>query len=174
MPTLQSPSRAMPAAQSGSRLARRIAPARLALRGLDKLTPLLDLGIRLYLAKVFFQSGLSKIASWDSTLSLFDGEYAVPLLPPEAAAFLGTGVELCFPVLLALGLGSRFAAAVLFVFNIIAVIPYPDLGAVGLKDHQTWGVLLLVSLLHGPGLLSLDHWIRRRFMPPASGGRHAR
>jgi len=151
-----------------------VPPARLALRGLDMLAPVLDLGIRLYLASVFFQSGLSKIASWDSTLALFDGEYAVPLLPPEVAAFLGTGVELFFPVLLVFGLGSRFAALVLFVFNIIAVISYPDLGAVGLKDHQTWGVLLLVSLLHGPGLLSLDHWIRGRFMPRAGGERHDR
>ena len=76
---------------------------------------------------------------------------------------MGTGVELIFPVLLVLGLGSRFAAFVLFVFNIIAVISYPDIGEVGLRDHQMWGLLLVVTLLHGPGALSLDHLIARRF-----------
>ena len=65
-------------------------------------------------------------------------------------------------MLLLLGLGARFAALVLFVFNIVAVISYPDLGEVGLRDHQTWGLLLLVTLLHGPGKLSLDHLVGRR------------
>ena len=62
------------------------------------------------------------------------------------------------------GLGSRLSALVLFVFNIVAVVSYPDLGEVGLRDHQVWGLLLLVTLLHGPGKLSLDHLIGRRFL----------
>ena len=136
--------------------------ARKAVRSLDALAPIVDLAVRIGVASVFFKSGLSKLASWSSTVSLFENEYAVPLLPPELAAYLGTGVELAFPVLLVLGLGSRFAAFVLFVFNIIAVVSYPDLGAAGLKDHQTWGLLLLVTLLHGPGALSLDRLIGRR------------
>lgn len=136
--------------------------ARKVVRGLDKLAPIVDLAVRIGVATVFFKSGLSKLASWSSTLSLFENEYAVPLLPPELAAYLGTGVELAFPVLLALGLGSRFAAFVLFIFNIIAVVSYPDLGAAGLKEHQTWGLLLLVTLLHGPGALSFDRLIGRR------------
>ena len=131
--------------------------------------PLADLAVRLFVATVFFQSGLTKIANWDSTLSLFENEYAVPLLPSNLAAFLGTGVELLFPVLLVAGLGTRFAAFVLFVFNIVAVVSYPDLGAAGLKDHQLWGLLLLVTLLHGPGALSLDRLIGRRlFGAPAA------
>lgn len=152
---------AAPAAPS-SALARLSALRLRALRVLGLATPLLDLGVRLIVANVFWKAGLTKIASWDSTLALFENEYAVPLLPPEIAALLGTGVELVFPVLLALGLGSRFAAAVLFVFNIVAVISYPDIGEVGLRDHQTWGLLMLVTLLHGPGALSLDRWIARR------------
>lgn len=128
------------------------------------LAPALDFGIRLLVASVFFKSGLTKIASWSTTLSLFENEYSVPLLPPELAAYLGTGVELGLPVLLVLGLGARLSAGVLFVFNIIAVISYPDLSEVGLKDHQYWGLLLLVTLLHGPGKLSLDHLLRRKFL----------
>jgi len=128
-------------------------------RALDFASPAVDLIVRLLVGSVFFQSGLTKIMSWSSTVSLFENEYVVPLLPPEIAALMGTGVELFFPVLLLLGLGTRFAAFVLFVFNIIAVLSYPDLGEVGLKDHQMWGLLLLVTLLHGPGALSLDRLI---------------
>ena len=78
-------------------------------RGLAFGAPLADLAVRLFVAAVFFQSGLTKIANWSSTVSLFENEYAVALLPPQLAAFLGTGVELFFPVLLVLGLGTRFA-----------------------------------------------------------------
>jgi putative oxidoreductase len=138
--------------------------AREALRWLEGLSPALDLLIRVFVASVFFKAGLTKIVSWDTTLALFESEYAVPLLPPAAAAVLGTGVELAFPVLLVLGLGTRVSALVLFVFNIVAVISYPGIGEVGLKDHQTWGLLLLVTLLHGPGALSIDHLVRRRFL----------
>lgn len=153
-------------AHSGARagiVERLLAAGRGAVRALEFATPALDFGIRLLVASVFFKSGLVKIASWDSTIALFENEYSVPFLSAEVAAVLGTGVELAMPVLLVLGLGGRLAALVLFVFNIVAVISYPDLSEVGLKDHQYWGLLLLVTLLHGPGKLSLDHLIRRRF-----------
>jgi putative oxidoreductase len=165
VPSTAAPSMAAPSDTRSRWLMRLAALRQAALRGLAFAAPLLDLGIRLIVANVFWKSGLTKIASWDTTIALFENEYAVPLLPPEVAALLGTGVELFFPVLLVLGLGSRFAAFVLFVFNIVAVISYPDIGEVGLRDHQTWGLLLLVTLLHGPGALSLDRLIQRRFFP---------
>lgn len=133
-------------------------------KGLDTLTPLLDLGIRLYVANVFFKSGLTKFQSWDSTLALFEHEYQVPLLSPELAAWLGTATELTFPVLLAFGLAGRFSALALFAFNVVAVISYPDLNEAGMKDHFYWGILLAVTVLHGPGKLALDHWLRRRWL----------
>jgi putative oxidoreductase len=148
----------MPLTQTATCLARPI----IAL--LESLQPLLQLGLRLWVANVFWQSGLTKIASWDTTVALFTDEYHVPLLSPEVAAFLGTGVELVFPTLLVLGLGGRLAALVLFGFNIIAVISYPDLNEVGVKDHLYWGMLLLIPLLYGPGKISFDHLLRRRFM----------
>ena len=91
------------------------------------LAPVLDLGIRLWVGAVFFQSGLTKIQSWDTTLALFESEYSVPLLPPALAAYLGTATELLVPIALIAGLGGRFAAGVLFVFNIVAVVSYGDL-----------------------------------------------
>ena len=157
----------MPTTRADNGLVARVIHALRAVRRAVDASPAVDFAVRLFVASVFFKSGLTKIASWSSTLSLFENEYAVPLLPPEAAALLGTGVELFFPVLLVLVLGSRFAAAALFVFNIVAVVSYPDLGAVGLKDHQTWGLLLLVTLLHGPGKLSLDHLLGTRFFGPS-------
>lgn len=123
---------------------------------LQRLTPLFDLAIRLYVARVFILSGLVKLQSWDSTLALFENEYEVPLLPPEIAAYMGTGAELILPVFLALGLGGRFFAFALFVFNAVAVLSYPDLTPAGLKDHILWGSLLLVTLFHGPGPLAAD------------------
>ena len=62
-----------------------------------------------------------------------------------------------------LGFGSRFAAAALFIFNIVAATSYPDLSDAGIKDHVLWGALLLVTLFYGPGKLSLDFLLRRRY-----------
>lgn len=133
----------------------------------DGLQPLLALVARLYVANVFFTSGLTKIRDWSITVSLFTNEYHVPVLPPEVAAAMGTAGELTLPVLLALGLGSRFAAAGLFVVNLVAAISYPELSDAGIKDHMLWGTILAALVAYGPGFLSLDHWLARRF----AGGR---
>jgi putative oxidoreductase len=129
---------------------------------IDKLQPLLLLGFRLYVARVFFLSGLTKIHDWSITLALFTDEYHVPLLPPAVAATMGAATELSMPILLALGLGTRFGAFVLFFFNIIAVISYPALPDIAIKDHILWGTMILVLLLCGPGKISLDHLLGRR------------
>jgi putative oxidoreductase len=127
----------------------------------ERCGPVVDLLLRLYVAWAFFASGLVKLQSWDSTLLLFEYEYQVPLLPPVLAAYTGTFTELFFPVLLAVGLGGRLAAFVLFVFNIIAVVSYPELNAAGVEQHKVWGLMLLVLLVHGPGALSLDRLLAR-------------
>jgi putative oxidoreductase len=130
---------------------------------LDRLQPVFALAVRVYLARVFFLSGLTKLHDWNITLALFRNEYHVPLLSPSAAALLGTGAELALPVLLLLGLASRFAAAALFVFNIVAALSYPDLSDAGLVDHMMWGALMLVTLFYGPGRWSVDAWLARRY-----------
>lgn len=140
-----------------------VARAVTAVKTLDFLSPVLDLVIRLWVAHAFFTAGLTKTANWDLTIALFESEYDVPFLSPEVAALLGTTAELALPVFLALGLATRPAAIALFVFNIVAVISYPGLSEGGLKDHIYWGLLMLVTIFHGPGKLSVDHFIRRRF-----------
>eukprot|EP01136_Pigoraptor_vietnamica_P014420 Opistho-1_new@56590 len=74
---------------------------------LDLLQPLALLVARIYVAQVFFLSGLTKLRDWETTVALFTDEYQVPLLSPELAATLGTGGELVLPVLLFLGLGAH-------------------------------------------------------------------
>ncbi|QDQ27315.1 DoxX family protein [Chitinimonas arctica] len=128
--------------------------------------PVADLVARLYLARVFFSSGLTKLDDWDITIALFTDEYRTPLLPPEAAAVLGTAGELFFPVLLALGLAGRIGAIGLFGVNIMAVVSYwhvlglPEQAA-SLTHHLNWGLLLALLIGHGPGKLSVDALILR-------------
>lgn len=130
------------------------------------LKPVTLLVFRLWVAWVFFASGLTKIASWSSTLYLFKDEYQVPLLSPELAAYMGTAAELALPVFLTLGLLTRPAALALFVFNIVAVISYPFLhtptGAAGYWQHFFWGSMIWAVFVFGPGAISLDRlWAGR-------------
>lgn len=133
-----------------------------AARQIDRLQPLLLLAFRLYVARVFFMSGLTKIHDWSVTVALFTDEYHVPVLPPAIAALTGTAAELSMPLLLALGLATRVGAFVLFFFNIVAVVSYASLPDVAVKDHYLWGVLILVVLVFGPGKISLDYWLDGR------------
>lgn len=129
---------------------------------LQALGHVVDLVIRLHVADAFFKSGLVKVGNWGGTLYLFENEYRVPLLAPEAAAWLGTFGELAFPPLLALGLAARFAALSLSVVNLVAVISFWHVlsqNEAALMSHWYWGLLLLVILCRGPGKLSLDYWL---------------
>ncbi|MBA2674546.1 DoxX family protein [Ramlibacter sp.] len=126
---------------------------------LDALQPAAALAARLYVAQVFFLSGLTKIRDWDTTLALFADEYKVPLLPPVIAAPLGTAGELVLPVLLVLGLGGRFAALGLFVVNAVAALSLPDIAPAALQQHVFWGALLAGLAIYGPGGWSLDRWV---------------
>jgi putative oxidoreductase len=130
-------------------------------RLIDRLQPLFALALRLYVGRVFFVSGTIKLSNWHATLALFADEYHVPVLSPHLAAILGTAAEVGLPVFLVLGLGTRFAAAALFVFNIVAATSYPDLSPAGLKDHILWGALMLVIFVYGPGKIALDAWLKR-------------
>lgn len=124
-------------------------------------TPILLLFTRLWVANIFFKSGYLKISSWDSTLYLFEEEYQVPVIPWEMAAYLGTAAELILPIFLLLGLFTRPMAAVLFIFNIIAVISYPALWERGFYDHQLWGLMLLINIVWGAGVISVDQLLKK-------------
>ena len=116
---------------------------------------------RLGLAIVFFRSGLTKLAGWDTTILLFENEYNVPLLPAEFAAYLATAIEVAAPLALVLGFGTRLAAAVLLGMTlVIQIFVYPG----SYPDHLLWAGPLLFLLLRGPGAWSVDAVLRRRFL----------
>lgn len=118
---------------------------------------------RLAIAPVFWLSGRTKVDGWslkESTFALFRYEYDVPLLPPEVAAYMATAMEHALPVLLVIGLFTRFAAlGLLGMTAVIQLFVYPEAWTV----HALWGALLLVIVARGPGVWSLDHLIGRRF-----------
>lgn len=125
--------------------------------------PVADMGLKLWVANVFFKSGLTKIESFDTTLMLFEDEYAVPLLSPVFSAYVGTIAELVLPVMLVIGLGGRMIPFALFVFNIVAAISYPDLSNAGMQDHYIWGLMLLALMANGSGKLSVDNLIKEKW-----------
>lgn len=127
---------------------------------LDLLQSITLLAARFYVAWVFFKSGLTKLRDWDSTLLLFEYEYAVPVLNFEVAAYLATFGEIMFPILLAVGLFGRKMALGLFIINYVAVISLEDMPAAALNEHIFWGGLLVLVAVWGAGKLSLDHYFR--------------
>jgi putative oxidoreductase len=129
---------------------------------------ILPLVARLAVASVFFLSGRTKVEGLltikDSTYELFRSEYALPLIPPEIAAHLATYLEHAAPILLVLGLGTRWAAGALLAMTlVIEVFVYPN----AWPTHLTWAGLLLPLICHGAGPWSLDRLIGRRLAPQA-------
>lgn len=105
-----------------------------------------------------FQFGLPRLAP--STVPLFAEEYRVPLLPPELAAVMAASAEHLFPVLLLLGLATRFSALALFGMTlVIQLFVYPG----AYPTHATWAACLLLLLARGPGACSLDWLIARHY-----------
>ncbi|OZY45977.1 DoxX family protein [Pseudomonas lundensis] len=132
---------------------------------------------RFSIAAVFWQSGQTKVEGFaldfvsgtfewgtphlaDSALYLFSHEYKVPLLPAEFAAYAATVCEHLFPVLILVGLATRFSALALLGMTLtIQLFVYPDAYA----THGTWATILLYLMARGPGTLSIDHWLARRY-----------
>jgi putative oxidoreductase len=117
---------------------------------------------RFSVGAVFWQSGLTKLDGWhvsDSAVYLFQTEYKLPLINPWAAAHLGAFSELSFPILLFVGLASRFSAlALLCMTLVIEIFVYPD----AWPTHGTWAVCFLLVIARGPGLFSLEHLTARK------------
>jgi putative oxidoreductase len=138
---------------------------------------LLALLARFSIAMVFWKSGQTKVEGFaidlisgtfsigmprlaDSTLYLFSSEYNLPLLAPELAARLAVFAEHFFPLLILLGLATRFSALALLLMTLtIQLFVYPD----AYPTHGTWAAVLLFIMARGPGALSLDQLIARYY-----------
>jgi putative oxidoreductase len=131
---------------------------------------------RFSIAAVFWRSGQTKVEGFainlvsgefqfgwphlsDSALTLFRYEYKLPYLPPDIAAPLAATAEHLFPLLILIGLGTRFSAlALLGMTLVIQLFVYPDAYA----THGSWAAVLLYLMARGPGKLSIDHWLAAR------------
>ena len=138
---------------------------------------LIALVSRFSIAAVFWKSGQTKIEGlaidiisgdfqfgWprlsDSAVALFQDEYRLPLIAPELAAPMAAVAEHVFPILILLGLATRFSALALLIMTLtIQVFVYPD----AYPTHGVWAAVLLAVIARGPGAISLDHWLERRY-----------
>ncbi len=138
---------------------------------------LLALLARFSVAAVFWKSGQTKIQGFavdivngeftlgwprlsDSVVGLFKDEYHLPLIPPEIAATLAATAEHLFPLLILFGLATRLSALALLGMTLtIQLFVYPD----AYPTHGTWAAVLLYLMVHGPGRLSVDEWVARRW-----------
>lgn len=108
-------------------------------------------GFRLNIVSGEFVPGWPRLA--DSTVDLFREEYRLPLISPEIAAPLAAFAEHFFPLLLLIGLATRFSAlSLLFMTMVIQVFVYPDAYSV----HGVWATVLLYLVARGPGAISVD------------------
>ena len=137
---------------------------------------LIALLARFSIAAVFWNSGQTKVQGlvlnfvsgdfalgWprlsDSALALFQDEYKLPFVPPELAAPMAAFAEHLFPLLVLVGLATRFSAlALLGMTLVIQVFVYPGAYA----THGTWAAVLLYLMARGPGVFSIDHLLARR------------
>jgi putative oxidoreductase len=125
---------------------------------INALSPAMMLIVRLWVAHIFFVSGMLKISDWSNTIYLFTNEFPVPGMPPLVAAIFGTTFELSCPVLLTLGLASRLATLPLLVMTAVINFTYDNN-----IEHYYWAMLLGMILTYGPGKLSLDYLIGKKW-----------
>ena len=121
------------------------------------------LAARLGTAAVFWQSARTKVDGFtitDTTFLLFREDYALPLIPPEIAAYLATTAEHLFAILLVLGLATRLSATALLAMTlVIQIFVYP----LAWPTHLVWATCFMYLIGRGAGRLSLDALIARQF-----------
>jgi putative oxidoreductase len=96
----------------------------------------------------------------ESAVLLFENEFQLPLLNPVFAAHITALAEHVLPVLLVIGLATRYSAlALLAMTAVIQIFVFPD----AWPTHGTWAACFLILIARGPGEISIDHWLARRF-----------
>jgi uncharacterized membrane protein YphA (DoxX/SURF4 family) len=120
------------------------------------LWPVFDLFLRLWLAQIFWLSGIQKLTNWESALHLAAHEYPVSWLDPATSAYLGAAIEFLCPIFFALGLATRAAALPMLILSLVIHFEYQQL-----NSQVYWAVLLGWYVVMGAGALSLDRLLGR-------------
>ncbi|MCT8656461.1 DoxX family protein [Glaesserella parasuis] len=127
------------------------------------------LGLRLFIAYEFFVVGLEK---WYGQNWFADIQEQFPfpfyLLPSEINWAFAMGAELLFPLLLVVGLFTRFSALGLSVLTIVAwYAVHSGMGynvcQNGYKMALVYLVILAPLMFQGAGMVSVDFWLQKRF-----------
>ena len=127
---------------------------------LEKFSSIMPFIARVYIANIFWKSGLTKIEDWGKTVALFREEYKTPFLSPEIAATFATATELSMPIALVLGVATRLAALPLLFMTAVIDLTYAHY-----EEHYYWAILLGFILFYGPGKISVDHFLVKKFCP---------
>lgn len=117
---------------------------------------------RAAVAGIFWRAASTKLANFDLTIALFQDEYLrnLPFLPAAPMAYLATALEISMPALILVGFLTRVATLPLLGMALfIQTFVYP----MSWPDHLVWATLLSFLLARGPGVVSLDALLTRRF-----------
>lgn len=132
---------------------------------------------RFSIAATFWKSGQTKVSGFEidivsgtfvlgtpslspSAIPLFTEEYKLPFLSPEIGATLAALGEHFLPILILLGFATRFSALGLLVMTlVIQLLVYPG----AYPTHGVWAAVLLMLMSKGPGALSIDHLLAKRY-----------
>jgi putative oxidoreductase len=120
--------------------------------------------LRVALAVPFFRSGLTK---WDGFLTLspaaaylFEDEFKLHVFGrvhdfpfPLVVAWLDGLAEIILPVLLVVGLATRFSALAILMMTAVIQLVVPEGWA---NFHLPWAAMAIALIALGPGRLSLD------------------
>ena len=147
--------------------------ARQWLQGLNRIGEFLpQLGLRLLLAWEFWESGLMKF-NGENWFGQIQDAFPFPfnLIPVEISWFISTWIELLGAIGLVLGLGTRFFSFSLIILTLVAWYSVHagngyNVCNNGYQLPLMYIVMFLPLLFSGPGKLSLDAWIARRYGLP--------
>ena len=132
-----------------------------------------QLVLRFAVALPFWRSGQTKWTEWlqlsDSAVYLFEEEFRLHIFGSQYAyaqaqliAYASSIAEVVLPVLLVVGLGTRFAALGILIMTAMIQLTVPD----GWQTyHLPWAAMALAVLTYGPGRLSIDHLLTREMRP---------